>query len=406
MDSSFTLLVHKLIDTGWNLSINTDDLYTLIQKLIILSLKYVNKQKIWDILFPQDIVNHQNHVDWSVLKPEFNALTDLYYWMPLLETCSWIDMANVERAHPPLAHMKQALRTAKLDTPDHTLACQLLVLHLLQGIPVLKAFELLTCRYFQRNTHNASAILLAHLSDVFYAPDVYEAMFLDLFSRKHMEIQIQKFKDHLQMIEVQQSTIKQLAQQQRKVVCGRPRLRDLLESTIQDKTVMDTRLGTWESYVSFCQLHQFPNILNEFSKHKLYFLAAQSRWDWKEYVGIVLGHTGELSERITQYPVSRPDLHILHACIQRLNMNGKPPFQELVQFKNKCFVNFPLSQFQTMNLSHFLRLYVCVYQNETVWKDLWRMQGALFSPQIHKDCEGFRDRTPFAVQAFKVFFVG
>jgi hypothetical protein len=81
-------------------------------------------------------------------------------------------------------------------------------------------------------------------------------------------------------------------------------------------------------------------------------------------------------------------------------MDGKAPFKELTDFKNTCFRSFPVSQAHRMTLSEALRLYACAYQPAHCWRDLWKLQISLMSPQISKDCEAFAQRVPFSSQAF------
>lgn len=402
--SNMTLIVQKLVSTGWNFSMDTTNLSLLIVKLTVLSLKYIDKQKLWEKLFCD---SENNHVDWSLIKPDFNAFNDLYFWIPLIEQCYWGN-SLADCKNPIIQHIKQSLQLAGVDydPQSYDLACQLLILHLLQGIPVLYAFEQLTCRKFNKDTHHVATILLSNISNILYKPEEYEVVLQEILHNKNIKIHTEVFQEKLDLLNSQQETIKVLSKQntQSFLSNGRPRLRDLLEFSTKEKTQLDTKLGTWESYQSYCQLHQFPNILNEVTKQKIYFLVSQTKWQWQEHVAAVVGHHGEMTDKIIQYPVMNPDVDILYFCIQRLNVNGRPPFKELLLFKNKCFINFPLSMFQTMNLTQFLRLFVCIYQNEQVWKELWKMQNVLFSPQVIKDCELFSAQNPFPVEDFMRFF--
>lgn len=92
--------------------------------------------------------------------------------------------------------------------------------------------------------------------------------------------------------------------------------------------------------------------------------------------------------------------------ISSLRMDGSAPFRELTEFKNTCFGSFPVSHVQRMNLSEALRLYACAYQPRAIWRDLWKLQLSLMSPQIAKDCEAFVARVPFADQAFVSLLCG
>ena len=90
----------------------------------------------------------------------------------------------------------------------------------------------------------------------------------------------------------------------------------------------------------------------------------------------------------------------LAAAVDALGMDGRAPFPELVEFKARCFRSFPASLVQRTNLSQVLRLYACAYQRPQLWKELWKGQLCLMSPQIIKDCEGFAQEVPFAAEAF------
>lgn len=401
--SDLTLIVQKLVETGFHFSMDTKNLSLLVTKLIVLSLKFVDKQKLWASLFEQSDLNH---VDWSLLKPEYNAFSDLYYWIPLIMHCSWEGIERIVDQHLILQHIQHALVEAGISSEDYTFMCQLLILHLLEKMSVLGAFEHLISHKMKGSVNHVSAVLLANISNKLFKPEDYETTLCSVLSDTHMRVNVKPLQDKLSMLESQRESIVNLNIQFKKdaYVSSRPRLRDLLDFSASDKVQMDTRLGTWESYVCFCQLHQFPNILNEVSKQKLYFHASQTRWNWKEHLHHVIGPQEEMIQKLSDYPVSKPDLEVLHACIQRMNMNGRPPFTELVLFKNKCFVNYPLTLFSTINLTQFLRLYVCVYQNESVWKELWKMQKMLFSPQVVKDCEKFVNEFVFNVDEFLKFF--
>lgn len=133
---------------------------------------------------------------------------------------------------------------------------------------------------------------------------------------------------------------------------GRPRLRDRLKITSTEQLGLDTALGTTESYVAWCQVHQFPNVLSETVKTRLYFMAAQVTWDWRDHLQWVLRQQSDgICNKVAKYPVSQPDLGIMSSVIGNMCMDGTAPFLEMIEFKNRCFKSFPVSQVQKMNLS-------------------------------------------------------
>jgi len=418
--SHLTLLADTMVAAGQHYSLDQRDLRDLCAKMAILSFKYVDRQALWALVFPDAFV------DWSLVRPGLNTLGDLHIWIPLLELCTWEGVERHESAHPPLANMRKAVRLAALDAAGNwNLSCQLLVLHMLHGVPSLQAFQMLTCRSLlplcilyalmearcncpvcfcrslKRETHAQCALLLASLSDTPHTPQACEAALAAILGRDCFRVDTSSLETHLRTSQARRDGISAaLRQQQLGSYHGRPRLRDRAAPTDEQKARLDSAHGTWESFVGFCQLHQFPNVLSESVKTRLYFLAAQTTWDWRPHVQSVLRHDGDLCERVGQFPVSRPDLRVLHQCVDSLRMDGTPPFQEMTDFKNRCFRSFPVSFSQRMNLTQVLRLYVCAYQPPSAWKDLWKMQVNLLSPQIIKDCESFAASVPFAAEAF------
>lgn len=397
--SSLTLLVDTMMSAGQHYSVDTRDMRDLCAKTAILSFKYVNRQSLWTRVFPDAFI------DWPLVRADINVLGDLHVWLPMLELCSWSGIERLESAHPPLSNLRRAMRSAGLDSGSWDLPCQLMILHMLSGIPSLQAFQMMTCRSLKKETHTQCALLLATLSDTPNTPQACEAALAAVLGKECFCVDVAVLESHLRVTQMRRHDLATaLRQKSMGSHLGRPRLRDRATPTDEQKARMDSALGTWESFVGFCQLHQFPNVLSETVKSRLYFLASQTTWDWRAHVLSVMRHDGDICERVGQYPVSIPDLCVLHRCIDNLCMDGTPPFQELTDFKNKCFKSFPVSQFQRMNLTQFLRLYVCVYQPPMHWKELWKMQLCLISPQIIKDCEGFAGGVPFAAEPFMRLF--
>jgi hypothetical protein len=402
---SLSLVVDTMISVGQKFSMDVHNLRDLVVKMLILSFKYVDRRALWDVVFSPTADSDAAFVDWGLVRPQLNTLGDLHLWLPLLDLCTWDGLERFETAHPPLVDMRAGLRLACLDVGGTQLPCQLLILHMLHGIPSLAAFQMLTCRALNKDTGKSSTLLLARLSDSPYPPPVYEALFALLLG-SCLSIDVAKLEGHFRASQTRRACLASAMRIKQQGMCtGRPRLSDRATPTEEQKIRLDSVHGTWESFRGFCQLHQFPNVLSETVKHRLYFLAAQTQWDWRPRVMDVLCHAGDMSTRIGEYPVSRPDLHILHLCIDGLAMDGRPPFQQMLDFRAVCFRNFPSSVVQHMTLTQVLRLYVCAYHPPGVWKDLWKLQLCLLSTQITKACESFVEQNPFAVDSFMVHFV-
>lgn len=114
---------------------------------------------------------------------------------------------------------------------------------------------------------------------------------------------------------------------------------------------MDQDLNTWDSYTGFCYKHQFPPTLNENVKVKVYFLASQTQWPWRDHVERVLTSSKALAHKVVQHPVSHPEIPCLIKVIERLGMDGTPPFDEMTTFRAVGFASFPLSFTQGLTLT-------------------------------------------------------
>lgn len=391
---SLALLTETMVAAGHHYSLDTRNLRDLAVKMCLLSFKYVDRPRLWSMVFPEAFV------DWPLVRPSLNTLGDLLVWLPLLELCSWESVEHLEARHPPVACMRRAMRSAGLDVGGSTLLCQLMVLHMLQGIPSLQAFQQMTCRCLGRDTTHACAQLLASLSDDPQTPEACEEALAAVLG-DCLRVNTAPLEANRKAAECRREGLSAALRQKSISACtGRPRLRDRATPSEEQKVRLDTAHGTWESYTGFCQLHQFPNVLSENVKAKLYFLASQESWDWRPHVAAVLRHDGEVADKVRRFPVSRPDLGVLHQVISCLRMDGAAPFRELTEFKKSCFKSFPVSHTHRMTLTDALRLYACAYQPGHCWRDLWKLQLSLMSPQISKDCEAFVQRVPFAGPAF------
>lgn len=154
-----------MLTAGRKYSVGVNDLRALVLKLIVLSVKYVSKQALWAARF-----DDTDYVDWDLVETHSkrNVLGGCSEWMSLLSFCTWEDLvkheSSIQVQHAPLQTLRRHMRESSLDTGDKTawtLACKILVLMLVQGLPSLHALEVLTCSVFKRDTHNGCISLLA-----------------------------------------------------------------------------------------------------------------------------------------------------------------------------------------------------------------------------------------------------
>ena len=396
-------LLLRLIQFSDQYNVNQKDVVSLPVKALILSLKYVNRQNLFSSLFPYDFA------DWDLaertLGANSNTLGDAETWLTLLGLLDWPQLTEkhrveIETQHPPLALIKSNLKAHNLDSPGWGTACRVFILQLIQGLQSMHAIELLTTRMLARNTHEATMKLLAALYDTKHLPEEYLKTLYFILCQENLAIDAATLTSTLSIINAQKEEHKlNMKLRSMQMLALRPRLRDRLKTSLlteQSKEQVDSQSGTWDSYNGFRHIHRFPNTLSDRVTRQLYFLAAQTRWNWGECIPYLLDNA-EIEERVKQHPVLQADIEILNWVINNLSMDGRQPFKEMMAFKARCFASFPVVHVQRMTLTQILRLYVSAYQAANVWKDVWKTQIGVISPQIVRDCEAFVDSNAFAV---------
>jgi hypothetical protein len=395
-------LVLRLIQFSDQYNVNQKDVPALLVKSLVLSLKYIDKRALFQALYPEEFA------DWDLAERTLgttqNALGDAETWLCLLSLLEWPHLTDkhktdIETHHKPLAIIKHTLKLHNLDSPGWGTACRVLILQMIQGLQSMHAIELLTSRMLCRNTHEGTMKLLAGLYDTKHLPEDYLKTLGHILSQGCMTVNEQALTQTLASIQSQREEHKMnLKLRNLQMVALRPRLRDKLKTSLlneQNKEQVDSKMGTWDSYTGYCHAHRFPNTLSDRIKRQLYFLAAQTRWEWGAYVQQLVD-SKEIEEKIRQLPVLQADIGVLNWVIENLSMDGRPPFKEMMAFKARCFMSFPMVHVQQMTLTQVLRLYVSAYQAPNIWKDVWKAQIGIISPQIIRDCEVFVEANAFA----------
>ena len=391
-------LLLRLLKISEQFNIDQKDLPALLIKSIIISLKYLDRRALFQSLFPS------HYADWDLIDrcpATTNSLGDTEPWLSLLSLLEWPTLSDkdIDLSHPPLSQIKASLKSKNLDLPGWTMSCRVLILQLIQGLQSMHAIEQLTSRALSRNTHEDTMHFLASLCDSHHLPTTYSATLLHILSPGAVNIDSALLGHTMAIINAQREEHRlNLRLKTLQLATLRPRLRDRLKTSLlteHNKEQVDSRLGTWDSYTGFCHTHRFPNNLSDRIKRQLYFLASQTHWDWRPHVPALI-KTKDIETRVQSHPVTQPDPTILHQVIDTLSMDGRPPFPEMMAFKARCFNSFPVVYTQRLTLTQILRLYTAAYQPPSVWKDVWKAQIGIISPQIIRDCEAFVVANEFA----------
>ena len=102
----------------------------------------------------------------------------------------------------------------------------------------------------------------------------------------------------------------------------------------------------------------------------------------------------DIAHTILQYIVKSPDIDVLVETIIQSRITQEP-FNELHQFRDRCFQCFSVMQKSKLRLNDLLHLYMAAYQPNAVWKTIWKSIFPVLSIQIIKDVEAFVSQTEF-----------
>ena len=421
-------LVRTLLNIGKRYTIACDDLNLLITKICIISLKYINREQLFEEFYgsPDDdedeeekeedseardkpASNQKSFVDWDLLyrlKTD-NVLGGITSWISLLDFMSWKHLegkeSEIAKKYPILNKLRNQIQEVGLDPGKDdeawTLTCKIKMLMMIMHLPTLKAIDVYTCAVFKKSTTTKCMQLLSLQSEMLYTPQ--EQLEIMYFILKEVKINTDTLKQTWNVILLQQQEVKLVLEQQRmQVIHGRPRLRDRLDKARR----VHSTLNTWETYTGFCYRHQFPPTLSENVKSKLYFMASQTQWKWQDYLHVIIPGASMITQKVAEYPVTQPDLPHIIKVIESLNMDGHKPFVSLNNFRSKCFTSFPVSHVEQLTFTQFLQLYVTVYLPPSIWKDVWKHVIGVISVQIIRDCENFAAQNAFDAKSFMELF--
>ena len=133
------VLVETMVSVGERYSTSVACLRTLAVKLVVLSLKFVDRHSLWASLFGDE---PGEYVHWDLVERSpstANVFGDAAAWLSLLGMCGWEDLQRLEGEislnHAPLHGLRKALRSVGLDpggAEGWTMTCRAYVLSMLQ----------------------------------------------------------------------------------------------------------------------------------------------------------------------------------------------------------------------------------------------------------------------------------
>lgn len=354
-----------------------------LKKYLLAYQRNILSKPAFGTLFSENAANTQ-FINWEYVERNLPKLDSLHW----ISVYRYFKFDDVPRAKSEL----RMIQTHLVDIGvDMDLACQVFLIKNTNYIASQYSIERLFSEHKVNDAYNKSLQFFARSADSAFDIKETTALFCHIMNTAVIdEPELEKQIQFLKLKEdemVSNFRVKQL-----RATGRRPKLRSkLLTMQKESRSVFDM-----DTFLSWCQCIRFPSVFSLQTKHKLYFLMSQSLQHVEKPHDHVhtITRDGFVCTALASAAVQNPEADILHRVITSLRL-VEEPFKELQDFRSECMGAFPATQLNSMKLNDLLHMYVCAYQNNLVWKDIWKQLIPLLSHQVIRDVEAFTNRRRF-----------
>lgn len=325
-----------------------------------------------------NIKNYKGYKDtscWIHLSHFFEMHTDELSWKQFIAT------------HKIFNHFVSSLQQAKLDLKPLDTARLFLLLNIV-NLQAMIVVEMFFSMNFNRAVQKEALVFFSILANIpFDKTDRTDAIVNML--KNCLCVDSKSLFAEIEIHKNRESKLQQIFRQKHiQATTLRPRLR----SKIKQDILSGSALATLDSFKSWCDIIRFPNIFSLSHKKRLYFVMSQTAFDIQKFIDQYVQEE-DLAPIVSKYQVKNPDVDIITDTILQARITCEP-FAELHQFRNYCFTCFSIQQKSMLRLNDLLHLYIAAYQNNLIWKNVWKSIFPVLSIQIIKDVENFVNEKP------------
>lgn len=345
-----------------------------------------------------EILPHDPFLDWSMLENirTMRIYKDALSWVTTLNffelQCDDVAWRNFAMKYKIFSHFIQSLNGANLTLEPLEQVKLFCLVHIL-NLQSTNIIELFFSFNYNRPVKIETLNFLGLLADVCFDRKDRTDVITHIL-RNIIQLKTQAFVSELELQKSKETKLTQIFKQKAmQATTLRPRLRSKLKSEL----LQQSALATLDTFQSWCDAIRFPNVFSQCYKKKIYFIMSQSRMEFSQH----LHHhvlESDLCQTVSQYQVKNPDVHIILDVISQSRLVSEP-FAEIHKFREKCFDSFSMVQKSKLRLNDILHLYIASYQNDNIWKTVWKNIISIISIQIIKDVETFVNATPFNAHA-------
>jgi hypothetical protein len=238
--------------------------------------------------------------------------------------------------------------------------------------------ERLLCEYEVPDAYNKSLQFFALSADAAFDMTEMTAVFCHIMQQ--CEVDEAELERQIQFVHLKEEELSaSFKVKQIRMVGARPRLRSkLAEIHKEARSVRDLYdFEGWSSVIGF------PSVFSLYTRHKLYFLMAQTHVpDPMEHVSS-LTRDAFVCNALKTAVVNTPEVDILYKVIASLKLIEEP-FKELQDFRCECMGAFPATQLNAMKLND-----LCT----SGCRNLYTAADGFENSRNGHNCQGFKSKT-------------
>ena len=328
-------------------------------------------------------------MNWDYIERNLPRL-DCTHWIAIFK---FIDFSKVPRTNKSaLQSIDRYLSLLKLDGLD--IACQVFLLKNTNFITAQLGVERLLCEHEVDDAYSKSLQFFALSADSAFDVTEMTAVFCHIM--QECTVNEAELERQIQFVNLREEELaSSFKMKQIRMVGGRPRLRSKLAAIKQESVSAVMKKDDFESWG---RAIGFPSVFSLHMKRRLYFLMSQVHAvDPLEHIHTIT-RDGYVCNALSNAAVLKPEVDILYKVIVAMKLTDEP-FRELHDFRCECLGAFPVTRLNSMLLNDLLHMYICAYQNQAVWKDVWKLLVPLLSHQVIRDVETFVHKRPFNFKA-------
>lgn len=362
-----------------NTNIDHRNIRDSIIKYVLAYQRNLMHQAAFKVLFGESFIN------WDYIQRNLPKV-DCAHWISIF---NFFDFSTVSMIDKSILHLIEK-NLVTLNLKDLNIGFHVFLLKNMNFITAQNGLERLLVEHNVPDAYTTSLRFFALSADAAFDLNEMTVVFCHIMTG--CNVKVAELEQQIQFVNLkEEELISSFKVKQMRAIGGRPRLRTKLNA-LREK--MSSVVIKKDDFESWGRSIGFPSVFSLHVKHRLYFLMAQVA------IPDPVAHIHSITQDVyvcnalKVAHIKTPEPSIIHKAIVAMHLTDEP-FKELLDFRCDCLGGFPIVQLQSLLFNDLLHMYVCAYQNSSIWKDVWKMIIPLLSHQVIRDVEAFVQKNPY-----------